>query len=80
MPKFRQTQVCVLAPDHADALEERGVIPNCDYHEHIFHSLADVAVAAMRASGSRALIEGWTAQNRTGKHRPKRCSPTSGRF
>lgn len=51
------TKVCVLAPEHAEALEERGIIPNCQCHIHFSHNEADRAIAAERAN--RQLLEGY---------------------
>jgi len=53
------SKVCVIAPDHAVALEERGVVPDCRYHQHLSHREADVMVAAAPDSKTRMLIEGW---------------------
>lgn len=39
--------VCLLAPDHAEALEQRGVVPNCLYHQHVSHKKADSMVAVV---------------------------------
>lgn len=52
-------KVCVLAGDHAEALEERGVIPDCRYHGHVSHDDADKLVAAERDKHNRFLLEGW---------------------
>lgn len=41
--------VCLLAPDHADALEQRGVVPDCQHHDHIKHAEADKLIG----------VEGW---------------------
>lgn len=50
--------VCVLASDHAEALEDRGVIPNCQYHEHVTHREADERIAAVRCQASGQMREG----------------------
>lgn len=39
--------VCLLAPDHAEALEQRGVVPNCEYHQHVSHKNADSMIAVV---------------------------------
>src|SRR5271170_7652746 len=53
------SKVCVLAPDHAVALEERGVVPDCRYHQHLSHREADAMIAADRDSKTSMLVEGW---------------------
>src|SRR5580700_10289493 len=53
------SKVCVLAPDHAEALEERGRIPDCRYHGHLSHLEADAAVALEFDHKNGHTIEGW---------------------
>lgn len=53
--------VCVLAADHAEALEERGIVPDCNYHEHIQHAVADQRIALEFDASSRRAVEGWGA-------------------
>src|ERR1700735_5882322 len=52
-------RVCVLAPDHAVALEERGVIPDCKYHGHFSHREADAAIDGQRDDKTGLMLEGW---------------------
>lgn len=65
--------VCILAPDHAEALEERGVVPDCDFHRHLSHGQADKALNRQRDETNRLTIEGWgshrTVMARDGRRR-----------
>lgn len=38
--------VCVLSEVQAESYEQTGKVPDCDFHEHVTHSLADFMVAA----------------------------------
>lgn len=38
--------VCILAPEHAEAFEERGFQPDCRFHKHCGHKEADKLIAA----------------------------------
>ena len=38
--------VCVLAPEHAEAFEQRGFQPDCRYHQHCNHKEADRLIEA----------------------------------
>lgn len=53
------SKVCILAPEHAEALEERNVIPDCRYHNHLSHREADVQIALERDAKSGRTVEGW---------------------
>lgn len=50
-------KVCVLASDHAEALEDRGVTPSCDYHEHVSHRQADEMIDLGICNHSRRQVE-----------------------
>jgi hypothetical protein len=39
--------VCLLAPDHAEAFEQRGIVPNCQFHQHVTHKKADAMIAVV---------------------------------
>jgi hypothetical protein len=50
--------VCVLAPDQAEAFEQRGVVPNCKYHRHVSHKKADALVAVVFDRARMQFFEG----------------------
>ena len=39
-------RVCLLHPEHAEALEHRNVLPDCRYHEHMHGWRADELIEA----------------------------------
>ena len=51
--------VCLLAPEHAEALEQRNIIPNCSVHDHISHGAADSLIGLERDEKTKRTIEGW---------------------
>ena len=57
-------QVCVLSADHAEALEERNIVPDCRYHKHVSHREADEAIALEFEAKTKRPLEGW-GQSRT---------------
>lgn len=49
-------KVCVLASDHAEALEDRGITPDCRYHEHVSHREADEMIQLVVCDHARAML------------------------
>lgn len=69
-------QVCVLLADHAEALEERLVVPDCRYHDHVSHSVADQAVDLQRDFQTGRVVEGYgTARSVRGIDGRRRITP-----
>ncbi len=52
------SRVCILASDHAEALEDRGVVPDCRYHEHVSHRQADEMIQPVLSLHLRCMVEG----------------------
>lgn len=67
------SKVCILAPDHAEALELRHVTPDCNHHKHCTQAEADRMIAAERDPVTHQPIEGFgqarTVRSTDGKRR-----------